>query len=96
MHVTLVYVQVKPENVNDFIEASCENAEASVQERGNVRFDVLQSSDDPCRFILYEAYETSEDAAVHKGTPHYLRWREMVADWMAAPRQGIAYKSQFP
>ena len=92
MHVTLVHVSVKPENVDGFIEASLENAHASANEEGNRRFDLLQSADDPCNFILYEAYATAEDAAAHKGTAHYLKWREVVADWMSEPRKGIRYK----
>ena len=91
MQATLVHVHVKPENVQDFIEASLENARESMKEPGNVRFDVLQLNDDPTRFILYEAYSTPEDAIAHKGTPQYLKWRETVADWMAEPRQGIVY-----
>lgn len=90
--MTLVHVQVKPENVQEFIEASLENAQASSNEPGNRRFDVLQSADDPSNFILYEAYATAEDATAHKGTQHYLKWREAVADWMAEPRKGVQYK----
>ena len=96
MHVTLVHVHVKPGHVDDFIRASQANHEASVREPGNRRFDVLQSSDDPARFILYEAYATAEDAAAHKLTAHYLAWREAVADWMAEPRQGIPYHGLLP
>ena len=92
MQVTLVHVNVKPENVDQFIEASLENARESVYEPGNRRFDVLQSAEDPCKFVLYEAYETAEDAAAHKGTAHYLKWRETVGDWMAEPRKGVHYK----
>lgn len=92
MHVTLVYVHAKPGSIDDFIEATRANAAASMSEPGNVRFDMLQSKDDPCRFVLYEAYETPEDAAAHKGTPHYLAWREAVADWMAEPRLGVSYR----
>lgn len=96
MHVTLVHVHVRPEHVEDFIEACRRNHEASVQEEGNRRFDVLQSPDEPARFILYEAYASAEDAAAHKETSHYRRWRETVADWMAEPRQGVAYSGLFP
>lgn len=96
MHVTLVHVRVKPEHVNDFIAASGANHEASIQESGNRRFDILQSADDPARFILYEAYASAADAAAHKETVHYLNWRETVANWMAEPRQGISYLSLFP
>jgi len=96
MQVTLVHVHVKPERVADFIEATRKNHEASIWEPGNRRFDVLQSADDPARFVLYEAYVSAEDAAAHKQTPHYLQWRDTVAEWMAEPRQGIAYRGLFP
>jgi len=96
MKVTVVYVSVKPDKINKFIEASRLNHEASLQESGNCRFDVIQMKEDPSRFVLYEAYETEEAAAAHKQTQHYLTWRETVADWMASPRKGVAYDSLFP
>lgn len=91
MHVTIVHVHVKAAHVDAFIEACRLNHEASVQEPGNLRFDVLQSAADPTYFVLYEAYRSAEDAAAHKQTAHYLIWRETVADWMAEPRQGVPY-----
>jgi autoinducer 2-degrading protein len=96
MHVTLVEVHVKPEHIGDFIVATRRNHEASVREPGNRRFDVLQSPEDPARFILYEAYAGPADAAAHKQTPHYLTWRDTVADWMAEPRRGIPFNGVFP
>jgi (4S)-4-hydroxy-5-phosphonooxypentane-2,3-dione isomerase len=96
MQVTIVHVHVKPEHIDAFIEASRLNHEASVQEPGNRRFDVLQSTDDPCRFVLYEAYSSAAEAAKHKHTAHYLKWRETVAEWMATPREGISYNGLHP
>jgi len=96
MHVTLVHVRVKPEAVDAFIAATRANHEASTREAGNRRFDVLQSPDDPTRFVLYEAYATADDAAAHKTTAHYLAWRDAVADLMAEPRRGEPMKGLFP
>ena len=96
MHVTLVHVHVLPDHIDDFIRASEANHAASIQEPGNLRFDILQSPDDPARFVLYEAYRSAEDAAAHKETAHYLTWRESVADWMAEPRRGVPFKGLFP
>lgn len=96
MYVTLVQVHVKPDKVKDFIEASIENARESIKEPGNIRFDVLQSAEDPTKFVLYEAYATREDAAAHKDTPHYQKWKAAVANWMAEPRVGIPYEGLFP
>ena len=36
------------------------------------------------------------DISAHKETEHYKRWRERVAEWMAEPRQGIAYNGIRP
>lgn len=96
MHTTLVHVHVKPEHIDEFISATKLNHEASVQEPGNLRFDVLQLPDEPGCFILYEVYTTAETAAAHKETAHYLAWRDTVAEWMAEPRRGVRYNTLFP
>lgn len=96
MHVTLVYVRVKPERIAEFIAACRVNHLASTREPGNRRFDVLQDAADATRFVLYEAYVSAEDAAAHKSTPHYLTWRDTVADMMAEPRQGVPYHGLYP
>lgn len=94
-YVTLVAVQVKTGHLAAFIEATRRNHEASVREPGNLRFDVLQSVEDPTRFTLVEAYENEAAATAHKQTAHYLAWRDTVADWMAVPRQGVRYDGLF-
>lgn len=96
MHVTLVQVQVLSPHIQDFITATRANHIHSVKEPGNLRFDVLQSADDPARFVLYEAYVSAEAAAAHKRTPHYLAWRDAVAPWMASPRIGVVYLGLLP
>lgn len=96
MQVTIVHVTVKPDYIDDFIEASRLNHELSVAEPGNRRFDVLQSADNPTQFVLYEAYENIAEAAKHKETDHYKKWRETVADWMAQTRTGVPYNGLFP
>jgi (4S)-4-hydroxy-5-phosphonooxypentane-2,3-dione isomerase len=96
MHVTLVHVQVLPERIADFIEATRANHEASAQEPGNRRFDVLQDPAHTGHFILYEAYASAADAAAHKETAHYTAWRDRVAAMMAQPRQGVPMTGLFP
>lgn len=91
MVVTCVHVSVKTEHIEDFIEATRINHEASIEEPQNLRFDVLQDPNDPSRFMLYEAYSSEAGAAAHKETQHYLTWRETVAPWMAEPRTGLSY-----
>jgi autoinducer 2-degrading protein len=92
MVVTIVEVHVKPENIEQFIGATIENHKGSIRERGNMRFDVLQSSQDQSLFLLYEAYNSEQSAATHKNTSHYLKWRDSVAPWMDVPRKGVPYR----
>ncbi len=96
MHVTLVHVHVRPDAIEDFLDATRANHLGSVHEPGNVRFDVLRSTDDPARFVLYEAYVDEAAALAHKETPHYLAWRDAVAPLMAEPRQGVRYEGILP
>jgi autoinducer 2-degrading protein len=96
MIVTIVHVEVIPEHLNEFISATIANHLQSVREPGNLRFDILQLGSDPFRFALYEAYESEATAAAHKGTPHYMEWREKVAPWMAKPREGVHYHAIMP
>ncbi|MGD0653246.1 MAG: antibiotic biosynthesis monooxygenase [Thermoguttaceae bacterium] len=96
MFIACVHVHVKPENRESFIAASLENARNTIQEPGNLRFDVLQQADDPNRFLLYEVYRDEAGAKAHKATAHYARWAEAVKDWMAEQRYSIKYTPLFP
>lgn len=96
MLIVHVYVQVKPESVDAFREATLDNARNSIREPGVVRFDVIQQADDPTRFVLLEIYRTPEDPARHKETEHYARWRDKVEGMMAEPRRSVKYQSVFP
>ena len=96
MFIVHVHVRVQPDQVEKFIEATRDNASNSVQEPGCARFDVVQQADDPTRFVLAEAYYTEQDAASHKTTVHYARWRTAVDSIMAETRYSIKYANVFP
>ena len=96
MIATLVHVHVKPEFINAFIQVTQHNHESSVKEKGNFRFDILQDTQDPGKFVLYEVYESDQAAAAHKETMHYAAWRDAVTPWMAKPREGVKHTMLFP
>jgi autoinducer 2-degrading protein len=96
MYIVHVFVHVKANRIEAFIDASLENARNSIQEPGVARFDVCQQQDDPAHFVLVEVYRTPEDPARHKETAHYQKWRDTVADMMAEPRSSIKYQNCFP
>ena len=96
MLIVHVHVHVKPESIEEFRQATLENARASVQEPGIARFDVMQLEDDATRFVLTEVYRTPEAPAAHRETGHYAKWRDAVAPMMAEPRERALYKAVFP
>jgi len=96
MFIVHVHVYVRPEFVEQFRQATLENARNSVREPGVARFDVLQQSDDPTRFVLVEVYRTPEDAGRHKETRHYQVWRDAAAEMMAEDRSSVKYANVYP
>jgi autoinducer 2-degrading protein len=96
MLIVHVFVHVKPESVEAFKAATLENARNSIQEPGIARFDLIQQTEDPTRFVLVEVYRDADAPARHKETAHYARWRDAVAPMMAEPRTSIKYTNLFP
>ena len=89
MIATLVFVDVKPENIEEFRTITVYNHDNTRKEAGNIRVDVLQDNNDPSKFVLYEVFADEAAAAFHKTTEHYNRWRETVAPFMASPRRAM-------
>ena len=96
MYIVHVFVQVKPDCIEQFRKATLMNAQASLQEPGIARFDVLQEEGNPESFLLVEVYRTKDDPARHKQTAHYHQWQEDVEDLIAVPRTKKIYENFFP
>ena len=94
--VVHVHARVHADAVEAFRAACLTNARESVREPGVARFDVVQSREDPTRFVLVEVYRSEDAPAAHKQTPHYQRWRDDVARLMAEPRTSTRYVNVFP
>ena len=96
MHILHVHVHVKPEHLDAFQTATVENARNSIQEPGCARFDVVQQTDDPTRFVLVEFYRDAPALAAHRETPHYHAWIERVTDMLPEPRTRTFYRNVHP
>ena len=96
MLVVHVFIHVKPEYLDEFIQASVDNARNSLREPGIARFDFVRQNDDPNRFVLVEVYRDEQAPTKHKETPHYALWRDTVAPMMAEPRTSIKYTNIYP
>lgn len=96
MLIVHVNVHVKPGQEQAFLEATVENARASLSEPGIARFDVVRSVDDPSYFVLVEAYRDDQAPAAHKETAHYKIWRDRVEPLMAQPRSSVKFREVHP
>jgi quinol monooxygenase YgiN len=96
MLILLVNIHIKPEHIEAFRVATIENASNSLKEPGVARFDFIQNTDDPSRFMLVEVYRDQDSIAEHKLTAHYLAWVEKVGDMFAEPRTRGLYQNVFP
>jgi (4S)-4-hydroxy-5-phosphonooxypentane-2,3-dione isomerase len=94
--VVHVHVTVRPDRVDEFLEATDRNARASLSEPGVLRFDVLQDQADTAHVVLVEVYRDADAAAAHKETTHYATWRDSVAEMMVRPRESVKFAAVFP
>lgn len=96
MFILIVNLQVKPELIDAFREATIENARNSLKEEGILRFDFLQQTDDPTRFALYEVYRDRDAPAKHRETAHYNAWVAKATEMLAEPRTRVTFDNIFP
>ena len=96
VYVVSVSIHVVEDQCDAFVAATLDNARHTRREPGNLRFDVLRQEQDRTRFMFYEAYRSAADFTAHQQTPHYLKWKETVAGWMAEPRVGVKHASVYP
>ena len=97
MIATIVFIEVKPDKIEDFKKITLYNHENSRKEAGNVRFDVLQIEHTTVRHAVLRTGDgiadvvdqDAEAAAEHKKTEHYAKWRAEVENYMAVPRHSV-------
>ena len=84
MEILMVRIRVKPQHLEDYIREMIADAEGSVlHEPGCRRFDIIQDVDEPTKLGLCEVYNDAAAVEDHLSRPHFLKWRETSADWVA-------------
>jgi len=85
MEILMVRIRVKPRHLEDYIRAMIADAQGSVlHEPGCRRFDIIQDEDEPTKLGLCEVYNDEAAVEDHLRRPHFLKWQETTADWVAA------------
>ncbi|WP_186388314.1 MULTISPECIES: antibiotic biosynthesis monooxygenase [unclassified Stappia] len=92
MFVQLVHIQVKPDRIEDFLDAFRINYEGTIREPGNLRFDVLQDPEEETRFTIVEIFRSAESVDDHRRTEHYKTTVALLEDIMTGPRTKDIYR----
>ena len=80
---TFVRVKVDESAIDkheSFKRATLANAQASIGEVGNVRFDILRDANDDGSWTFVETYADADSNANHKTTAHSKAWQAMKAE----------------
>lgn len=93
MFAITVTVTVKPDRREEFLTAISRQADASRElEPGCLRFELLESADDPLQFLIFEVYATPEDYhSAHRETPYYAEWAQVAAEVLEGERVVAGY-----
>ncbi len=88
MIILMVQLNVDPERLETFMEASKEVARASVHnEPGCRRFDIVQDETVPTRVAFTEIFDDEAAVYAHPRFEHYPKWRAATADGSLAQGQ---------
>ena len=61
-----------------------------LNDAGTVAYVVHRSVDDPCKFLVYEKYESSEALKAHSAAPHFKEFSRAIASLLdGRPEVGL-------
>ena len=97
MFSIFVTINVKPEHVAAFTEASLGDAQGSVRdEPGCYRFDINQDPEVSSRFYLYEVYRDETAFEAHLEAPHFKEWIDIAKPMFDGELESVKMKTVFP
>jgi (4S)-4-hydroxy-5-phosphonooxypentane-2,3-dione isomerase len=98
MYAIFGVINVKPEHVRAFREATIHEARGTVRdEPGVFQFHILTDADTPNRFYYFEIFRDEEAAEAHGETENFKTWRATVEGVLDGKTQRISnMRTVFP
>jgi autoinducer 2-degrading protein len=90
--INAVEYDVVPGQIDNFLAALKENAEASVKEPGCRELNISVSQKDPNHVFIYEVYNDAAAAEAHTATDHFKKYKAATAG-MTTKREAKSYSS---
>ena len=82
--VLQVMIQIKPENVDAFMQKVIDNGKAARSEPGCRHFDVLVDPDDKTKVMLYEIYDDQKAFEAHQAGAAFKKYLAEAVPLLAA------------
>lgn len=86
-------VFIKPEKVEEFIEATRSLIEQSRAEEGNVSYSLFQDPADPSKFLFFEEWKNQAAVDAHFATAHFKAFGETLNACASSPADITVYDS---
>ncbi|MBT2571305.1 putative quinol monooxygenase [Planococcus sp. ISL-110] len=78
-------LQVKPDQEQAFLEEAKKLIQASRAEAGNIRYDLMKSTEQAGHFTMVEVWKDAEAIAAHNTSEHFTAFGQKAPAFMAAP-----------
>ena len=79
MFAIYVTINVKPNDMEKFLEACIEEGKASVRDEPDCyRFEILRDKNNPNRFCFMEVFKNEQSLQTHWETPHFSKMWQTI------------------
>lgn len=97
MKALVVKVQIKAEFREQFMkEMVADGVGSEKNEPDCLMFNIVSDVTDPNTLHLFEVYKDDAAIEAHKQAPHFVKWLETTADWLAAPLEISLCNTVYP
>ena len=94
MIIVHAYVELKEGKETAFISAAKNCIEETRKESGNISYELNTSIESASKLIFVEKWQSREALTAHTKTEHYLKFKEVSADFRAKPSSVEIYTSE--
>lgn len=93
MTILTAYVNVRPDSIDDALDACRTVRAASVIEPGCERYDFFQSPDDPTKVVFVEEWTTRQDLELHFQQDAFKSFVGIMESLVATPTEVRIFES---
>jgi (4S)-4-hydroxy-5-phosphonooxypentane-2,3-dione isomerase len=88
----IFHLHIKEESIDDFLEAARIVLPQSAAEEGLIRYEMLQSREDPGHFTFVDLYRDQRAYDTHLRYEHLRQFAEAIKDLHRVPPTGAFYR----